>query len=391
MKTINILSIAMLVFMLQPFQLFAAITIPGADGSDGVFAPTADVEIDLGLAPTAAWNTPGSGNGVYDGNQWAVVFKYASVNIPDGVTVTFKNNASRAPVVWLVSGTVLIDGHLNLDGKTLGGAGPAAEPGPGGFASGSAGGANDAAGFGPDGGISSRLDGAFASAGSRPYGNARLVPLIGGSGGRGDDRFGDQHGGGGGAILIACSSEISINGLVSARGWGEGSRGSGRGSGGGIRLVADMISGSGDVLSTSYSYNGLVRLEANTISRGIAVVPSPSVLPSVSTAQLWPLPADPSVKILSVSGIVAPTDPVGGPRLSSDITLPPSGTTTVLIETANLPISSVVELRINDDTGDPVITTATFQSGTVSSAQWSVNIGLVTNVQSVLQVRAVSP
>ena len=383
----------MLVFMLQPFQLFAAITIPGADGSDGVFAPTADVEIDLGLAPTAVWNTPGSGNGVYDGNQWAVVFKYASVNIPDGVTVTFKNNASRAPVVWLVSGTVLIDGHLNLDGKTLVGAGPGAEPGPGGFASGSGGGLNDAAGFGPNGGDSGRINGAFASAGAQPYGNARLVPLIGGSGGRGDGdaSFGVNHGGGGGAILIACSSEISINGLVSAGGRGSNSRGSGRGAGGGIRLVADLISGSGDVLSTSSTYNGLVRLEANTISRGIAVLPSPSVLPSVSTAQLWPLPADPSVKILSVNGIAAPADPVGGPGLSNDITLPASSTTTVLIETANLPTSSVVELRINDDTGDPIITNATFQSGTVSSAQWSVNIGLVTNVQSVLQVRAVSP
>ena len=32
----------------------AALTIPGADGSDGAFAPTANVAIDLSLAATAA-------------------------------------------------------------------------------------------------------------------------------------------------------------------------------------------------------------------------------------------------------------------------------------------------------------------------------------------------
>jgi hypothetical protein len=36
---------------------------------------------------------------------------HASVNIPAGVTVTFKNHASHAPVVWLVQGgvTMLIE------------------------------------------------------------------------------------------------------------------------------------------------------------------------------------------------------------------------------------------------------------------------------------------
>lgn len=37
-----------------------------SDGSDGAFAPVANVEIDLGLANTALWNSPGSGNVVYD-------------------------------------------------------------------------------------------------------------------------------------------------------------------------------------------------------------------------------------------------------------------------------------------------------------------------------------
>ena len=94
----------------------AQLSIP-SDGSDGAFNPTTNVEIDLGLATTALWNSPGSGNGVYDTEKWAVVFKYSSVNIPAGVTVTFKNHPSYAPVVWLVQGNVTIAGELNL-GKT---------------------------------------------------------------------------------------------------------------------------------------------------------------------------------------------------------------------------------------------------------------------------------
>ena len=38
--------------------------------------------------------------------KWDLVFKYTSVNVAAGATVTFKNNASRALVVWLVSGNV---------------------------------------------------------------------------------------------------------------------------------------------------------------------------------------------------------------------------------------------------------------------------------------------
>ena len=80
--------------------------------------------------PTTA-STPGAG--VYDPNQWAVVFKYSSV-IVDGVyTVTFKNHPSHAPVVWLVSGDVTLAGEVNLDGQPWVYAPALAEPGPGGF------------------------------------------------------------------------------------------------------------------------------------------------------------------------------------------------------------------------------------------------------------------
>jgi hypothetical protein len=53
---------------------------------------------------------------VYDADKWAVVFKYTSVNILGGKKLTFKNHATRAPVVWLVSGNVTISGTVDLSG-----------------------------------------------------------------------------------------------------------------------------------------------------------------------------------------------------------------------------------------------------------------------------------
>src|SRR5207237_1013153 len=113
----------------------AQITIPGADGSDGVFNPTQSVQIDLSQAATAPWDTPSpvQSRGVYDPDKWAIVFKYTSVNIPTGVQVTFRKHPSRAPVIWLVAAGVIINGQVYLgpedNGINLGNG----EPGPGGF------------------------------------------------------------------------------------------------------------------------------------------------------------------------------------------------------------------------------------------------------------------
>ncbi len=144
----------------------AQLTIP-SDGSDGVFAPTADTIVDLSQAVTGHWddnNTANAGKGIYDPDKWAIVFKYSSINIPGvrdtnsnvvGVAITFRNHPSRAPVVWLVRGDVTIDGLLNLNGESKF-RGPDAlqpgEPGPGGFRGGVEGPQGLGAGLGPGGG-----------------------------------------------------------------------------------------------------------------------------------------------------------------------------------------------------------------------------------------------
>src|SRR4029077_18821628 len=103
-----------------PSSFAQPLTIPGADGSDGALIVTANTNIDLSLAVTGVWSNNNAGNfgkGIYDPDKWAVVFKYSSVNIANGATVTFSNHPTHAPVVWLVSSNVTIDGTLSLDGQ----------------------------------------------------------------------------------------------------------------------------------------------------------------------------------------------------------------------------------------------------------------------------------
>ena len=114
-----------------------------SDGSDGDLSPQLlDKVIDLGLAATGSWNTPGDGDGVYDPDRWVVVFKYAAINIPPNLTVTFINHPSGAPVVWLASEDVVIAGTVKLNGEgefTPNGPFQYAKGGPGGFDGGAGG------------------------------------------------------------------------------------------------------------------------------------------------------------------------------------------------------------------------------------------------------------
>ena len=200
---------ALLAVLLSSTAAHAEITVPGADGSDGVFNPTANVTIDLSQATTLQWDqaSPVAGKGVYDPNKWAVIFKYSSVNVPTGVTVTFKNHPSRAPVVWLVSGDVTIAGSVRLDGQ--GNAGEfLSEPGPGGFRGGRANGqaniAPPSGGFGPGGspylaGWASHRTAGYVENGKSGAVYGHALSLMGGSGGAGyHDRSGSALGGGAG-------------------------------------------------------------------------------------------------------------------------------------------------------------------------------------------------
>ena len=188
-----------------------------------------------------------------------VVFKYTSVTVDEGTTLSFSNHPSRAPVVWLVSGDVTISGTVSLDGQNYQAAPANSEPGPGGFRGGSgtyATGVIAGAGFGPGGGGrvgTAGYPGSYGTQGNGgplPYGNQSLIPLIGRSGGGSDPETTFAGGAGGGAILVACQNTIGISGMLRSNG-GVGryysAENASGGSGGGIRLVTETLAGAGTV------------------------------------------------------------------------------------------------------------------------------------------------
>jgi hypothetical protein len=362
----------------------ASIIVPGANGTDGVLNITANTVIDLSQAVTGPWdndNTPNAGKGVYDPTKWAVVFKYTEVNIAAGATVTFKNHASRAPVVWLVSGNVTIDGTVSVDGQNSQPNLSIAEPGPGGYrgASGDYLGTQPGAGFGPGGGgpgyiygntsVRAYAGGGYGSAGTRnsgepwyppvlqgiAYGNPSLIPLIGGSGGggslQGSPSSPSSGGAGGGAILLAVSEKLHLSGTIRAAGGGVVDTPA-SGSGGGIRLVAGEVSGSGSILAPGGVPNqggvGRVRIERTLNSGTIAVFPDPSVivLDDRSTAILWPPSGAPEVRVVSIGGGAAPADPRAEfGTVGADVALPLTSSTQILVETKNVEQGSQVKVR----------------------------------------------
>ncbi|MCI0534540.1 MAG: hypothetical protein L0Z50_04870 [Verrucomicrobiales bacterium] len=340
----------------SPLVIQAEINIEGTTGEDGDLNPAANVTVDLAAALPAAWtNAPAEpGFGVYDSNKWAVVFKYGSVTIDENTEVRFKNNATRAPVVWLVSSNVTINGVLNLNGQNAG-TRTYSEPGPGGFR----GGKGDhppfeaSAGFGPGGGHSGdRQNGASHAS---TYGQATIWQLIGGSGGgglisTGNDVESNSGGGGGGAILIAAKGKIIINGRIMANG-GNGLS-SGSGSGGAIRLIAEEIGGNGRIEALGGTDPrvvgnrgdfGFIRLEALSVSLDNDPLPPTQVAVLSDPVRLWPSDGSPSVDIIAISGNPVRTDPKAAlaPQIP-DVNVPAPGVALVEIETKNLPTNSIV-------------------------------------------------
>lgn len=411
-------------------QLPAAIIVPGANGTDGALNVTENTVIDLSLAPTGVWdadNTANAGNGIYDPAKWAVVFKYSSVNVAAGATVTFKNNASRAPVVWLVSGNVTISGTVSLDGQNHAPEPLLAEPGPGGFRGGAkyyVSSVTGGAGFGVGGGarveaVGLQLDtigagGSYGVAGGNgrpPYGNPSLVPLVGGSGGGSASNFvyGGIYGGGGGggAICMACQQSIQISGSIRANGGFGAPSGlanggkSGSGSGGGIRIVSDILSGNGSILANGGSSGigggaGRVRIERVINSATIVPTPDPSVvdLAPSATALLWPPTSAPEVKVLSVGDTNAPADPKAGfGTFGADVALPSASTTTVIIETTNVEAASTVKVRATPRSGanfSEVDATPTIITNSPLVIHWTASVAVATGYNAV-QARVIRP
>jgi hypothetical protein len=397
---------------LLPFApTHAAITIPGANGTDGALNITQDTVIDLSKATTGIWdqdNSANSGNGVYDPEKWAVIFKYTSVNVLAGKKLTFKNHATRAPVVWLVSGNVTIAGTVDLSGES---AGPGfhavqnplgakvCEPGPGGFRGGSGwrgGNIMPAGGLGPGGGggaIDSESHGGGYGANApvrnqwspegKKYGNPSLIPLLGGSGG-GGNKWGDggsSGGGGGGAILVGSSGKISFikgSSLIALGGNGV-DKNTGGGSGGGVRLVCDELVGEGNLSAAggiggwyggSVGASGRIRLERVVNTAILTINPAPSTIDLTDGAVpvIWPPENSPEARIVSVNDIAPASDPKAAfGAFSPDVALPLVSGVSVIVETTNVEKASSVIVRATPRNGMTVGTSTVLNATEVNA------------------------
>jgi hypothetical protein len=354
------------------------------DGTNWTFLSGVDFLIDMAAKPDGIWN-------------------YTTIHIPVGVTVRFLKNAANTPVYWLASGTVRIDGIIDISGEDAkdGGVEPdfVAKGGPGGYDGGLGGTRFDVSGSyagtpgqGPGGGLpGTSPDDGIGQSGEFVgiYGNLYLQPLIGGSGGGGsassDTSHGANGGAGGGAILIASSRDIIVNGEIRANGgsfaWWTWPNYSGAGSGGAVRLVADRVIGTGNVQATAGSgYNssnsaGRVRMEGffRSLAASSGNTPPPSAASPTLTAPIQNLG---QLVITSVAGSNV-AQPPSGQISNPDVVFTAPGTISVLVTGSGIPDGSPVQLRVASS-GSVITTEAVNLSGGTATFSVTVPAGLGT-------------
>jgi hypothetical protein len=287
------------------------------------------------------------------------VWNFTHIYIPSNVTVGFIKNSGNTPVTWLASSNVVINGMIDLNGGTRNGFEPIPEneaPGaPGGFAGGLGG--QDYRQWGSFAGTPGRGPGGSApgvsygqpserAKGPATYGNIYLQPLIGGSGGGGGGSpgpflgtyYGRGGGGGGGAIFISSSTEITVNGSITAQGGSQSAIPNG--SGGAIRLQADRITGIG---SLNAEFDGRIRLESYDLAfRGTA---TPVPITSVPIPTRTFKPAGASLAVASVARKNVALPPSANP-LAPDVTFNESGPISIQVQGTGLADGTPVSLRL---------------------------------------------
>lgn len=385
MRGVERLLIACLLVFAMVLPTCAEEYISGSTGADGAFEPS-ETNTVVDLPP--------------DG-----ILNYTTVNIPAGVTVTFKKNEMNTPVYMLATGDVIISGTLHVSADNAIGL-IAGKGGPGGFDGGNGGipAREGLAGGGPGGGKGGCLNCVFTGrsasggiGGLYNYLNDELVNIIGGSGAGGGGSnsgwVGGGGGGGGGALLIASSSLVTLNGTINARGsnGADGTLynnaystgGGGGGSGGAVRVIAPTITGTGVIyaipgtagcyrLCGSAGGNGKIRFEAYDFS--FSKPTNPTYLRG------YPEPVfhlmSPSMRIVSIGGSDVAAD-AKGRYTSPDIILPKtvSNPVTVVINANNVPSGSSVNIVVISES-TPKIESVGVLDGTdeASTAEVSVEI-----------------
>ncbi len=342
MKTHLYTTIALGLWLALVPALWAQAFNSGSDGSFGpINANTGDVTIDL----------PPDG-----------VIHATTVTVNSGRTLRFKRNALNTPVTLLATGDVTLAGTVDISGS-VGSTASGGLGGPGGFAGGMPGGAGTPAGDGqgPGAGRAGQNNtsaegaghGAYANVPSlgnstrhgTPYGSALLVPILGGSGGGGGEGTpGFGGGGGGGALLLASSTRIHLTGTIDA----DGGRNSGSawngGSGGAVRLVAPVVSGSGFVrVWGSQGVNDAAgRIRVDTLDRTqLSLNLQPAYVAAIGSLMVVQPSPLPRLDVIEVAGNAIPEG--SGPVV---VTLPFGSPASQTVKVRARDLGQVVPLRL---------------------------------------------
>lgn len=327
---------------------------------------------------------------------------YKSFTLQGGAALRFIKNAHNTPVYLLSQGDVVIEGRIFISGGGSAGQFGPGWGGPGGFDGGhrGAGTMPPGDGQGPGGGRAglesgpstpnSAGSGVFLqpwSAGSTNsgavYGNAALIPLIGGSGGGGTPGAGG--GGGGGAILIASNTRISMpdngNHFIDASGgeWGTSGAWNG-GSGGAIKLVAPRLAVTRLFVQNRNSTGspGRVRLDAVDYTGSNFGYVNPAQSLSYGSMLATGLEANqPRLELVSVAGQPLPTNSV-----ANGFILLPSGSAgdqPVVIRARNFGTQVPVSVIVAPDNGSTVTVPAVINNTTQNPATTSVTVPIPAN------------
>ena len=343
-------------------------------------------------------------------------YHFTTINVESGVTVKMRSDIlGTSPVIWLASGDVTIDGTLDLngeDGHDSDQPFQAAVAGAGGFNGGIGKSVTNpvSPGYGPGGGNVATEAGGLrggggaghfnpgsdgpGSLGGNSYGNNFLIPLLGGSGGAGGglesiiaeeiNQQGSGGGAGGGAILIASSTQIQVNGSISCNGGNGGNKvflpigdNGGGGSGGSIHLMANTLTGSGGLYAirgdgSAYSGDGSFGRIRNEIFDNLftgTIIPGPI---NATPTLVFPL-SGPSVRVVRLSGLSVPPNasasidlplnPIGS-FTPADVVIDEDNNVTFEIEASNIPLGTVVNLTLRNETEGEINFSSTPLAGT---------------------------
>lgn len=333
---------------------------------------------------------------------------YKSLQILDNAYVSFARNANNTPVYILSQGDVILQGRLDVSGGNpfqggpgLGGNGgfdggrpgigevpPGDGRGPGAGKAGSGGGGAGSESAPGIGVFLTRSVAVNATTNSGyPYGNAALIPLIGGSGGGGS--YAGGGGGGGGAILVASNTKIEFGGTygnIYATGgqWISGYWN--HGSGGAVKLVAPTIAGP-------------TRIEVQTRGRGIEAgagrvrmdaINYPAALNNVSPQQALSYGAmlatglegtAPRLAVLKVAGRDTTTNAT--PVILPNGSAPEQA---VVIEASNFGTKVPISVVINPDNGPQVTVDTEIDNTATNPATKTINVPIPANTPIKLNV-----